>query len=343
MPRITEERREARREQVLEAARACLQEHGLEAVSMEMIIARSGLSTGAVYGYFKGKDELINAVVTEGTAAMGRRLLPILTDPEPPPLPEFMARLLRTITEFGQGDGIDRLLASLHGWSHSQSNPELKALARVAYRRQRELFADVVRRWQAAGTLEGGADPDAMAELLQSVTLGFVAQRALAGDADVQAHVDALEALVSGQNTALRPGRPPRGRGGLAGGEPRPVRDKKDFEFSRTGSGASRGSARLLGDDLLAQRQALRADCRGSPRVLWWLACLQRDQAGELIAVLAAEAAPRARVLPRHGAQLPLRGAGGLAGAGNAAGQADARIADVRAGACYQLADLELR
>src|SRR6202167_2610582 len=248
MPRITEERREARREQVLEAARACLQDHGLEAVSMEMIIARSGLSTGAVYGYFKGKDELINAVVTEGTAAMGRRLLPILTDPEPPPLPEFMARLLRTITELGQDkrDGIDRLLASLHGWSHSQSNPELKALARAAYRRQRELFAAVARRWQAARTLDPGADPDAIAELLQSVTLGFVAQRALAGDADVQAHVDALEALVSGRpslgnrRTALRPGLPPRGRGGLAGGEPRPVRDKKDFEFSRTGSGASR-------------------------------------------------------------------------------------------------------
>ena len=52
MPKITDERREARREQVLEAARACLEEHGLEAVSMEMIIARSGLSTGAVYGYF---------------------------------------------------------------------------------------------------------------------------------------------------------------------------------------------------------------------------------------------------------------------------------------------------
>jgi AcrR family transcriptional regulator len=56
MPRITDERREARRHQVLEAARACLAEHGLEAVSMEMIIARSGLSTGAVYGYFKGSS-----------------------------------------------------------------------------------------------------------------------------------------------------------------------------------------------------------------------------------------------------------------------------------------------
>jgi hypothetical protein len=56
----------------------------------------------------------------------------------------------------------------------------------------------VVRRWQAAGTFDPGADPDAMAELLQTIILGFVAQRALAGDADVQAHVGALEALAAG-------------------------------------------------------------------------------------------------------------------------------------------------
>ena len=61
MPRITEERREARRQQILDAARACMLEQGLEAMSMEMIIARSGLSTGAVYRYFKGKDEIIEA------------------------------------------------------------------------------------------------------------------------------------------------------------------------------------------------------------------------------------------------------------------------------------------
>jgi AcrR family transcriptional regulator len=206
MPRITDERREARREQILEAARACLQEHGLEAVSMEMIIARSGLSTGAVYGYFKGKDDIISAVVTEGTAALGRQLVPILKDPEPRPLPELMEQLLRTIADFGQDkhDGIDRLLVALHGWSHSQSDPGLQATTRAAYRSQRELLADTVRRWQAAGTLDPGADPEGVAQLLQSIILGFAAQRALAGDADVQAHVGALQALTPDQ----RPRRP---------------------------------------------------------------------------------------------------------------------------------------
>jgi AcrR family transcriptional regulator len=197
VPRITDERREARREQVLEAARACLEEHGLEAVSMEMIIARSGLSTGAVYGYFKGKDQIINAVVTEGTAAMARDLAPVLTNPEPPPLPEFVAQILRTAVDFGRQKGdIDRLLVSLHGWSHSQSDPALKAATGAAYRGLRQLLADAVRRWQAADTFDVAADAEAVAELLTSVTLGFVAQRALAGSADVDAHVAALEALT---------------------------------------------------------------------------------------------------------------------------------------------------
>jgi TetR/AcrR family transcriptional regulator, transcriptional repressor of aconitase len=198
MPRMTDERREARREQVLEAARACLQEHGLEAVSMEMIIARSGLSTGAVYGYFKGKDQIISAVVREGTAAMAEDLAGVLRNPEPPPLPEFFGQVLRAVVGFGQhkkGD-IDRLLVSLHGWSHSQSDPELKKSTRASYAGLRKLLADTVRRWQAAGTFDASADAEALAQLLTSMVLGFVAQRALAGSADIKAHVGALEALM---------------------------------------------------------------------------------------------------------------------------------------------------
>jgi len=199
MPRISDSLREARRAQILEAARACLQEHGLEAVSMEMIIARSGLSTGAVYGYFKGKDEIINAAVTEGTAELAGYLVPLLSAPELLPLPELMGRVLDVIVEFGERKpGLDLLVVAVHGWSHSQSDPNLKAVARNSYRTLRDLVAQTVRRWQAAGTFDRGADADAMAELLTSICLGFVAQRVLAGDAAVQSHVAALTALTAG-------------------------------------------------------------------------------------------------------------------------------------------------
>jgi hypothetical protein len=54
----------------------------------------------------------------------------------------------------------------------------------------------VVRKWQAAGTLDPAADPQAMAQLILSISLGFIAQHALAGDADPAAHVAALAALA---------------------------------------------------------------------------------------------------------------------------------------------------
>jgi AcrR family transcriptional regulator len=198
MPRISEEYREARREQVLEAARACLQEQGLEGVSMEAIIARSGLSTGAVYGYFKGKEEIISAAVTEGTAELAQELIPILENPEPPPLAELMAQVLSTIAAFGQHKrgGIDRLLVAVHGWSHSQSSPSLAAASRASYRNLQSLFAETATRLQANGALDSRVDAADTAQLMTSICLGFVAQRAMTGKADVEAHVNALRVLV---------------------------------------------------------------------------------------------------------------------------------------------------
>src|ERR1700744_2535533 len=94
MPKLSETTRDARRAQILDAARACVDEHGLEAVSMEMIIARSGLSIGTVYRYFTGKDDIISAAVLGGTAGLVEALRPVLTQEEPPPPGEFIGQVL---------------------------------------------------------------------------------------------------------------------------------------------------------------------------------------------------------------------------------------------------------
>ena len=198
MPRITEERREARREQILDAARACLLEHGLEAVSMEMIIARSGLSTGAVYRYFKGKDEIMAAAVTAAASEIGVAAGPVLAGPKSRLPAELIEELLATWVGYsrsgvGAAAGIDRMPVALHGWSYAQTEPELKA----ALRGFRDRCVPVIEQWQADGVVAASADPEAVAQLILSICLGFVAQRSLTGDAEVQAHADALAALTT--------------------------------------------------------------------------------------------------------------------------------------------------
>jgi AcrR family transcriptional regulator len=209
MPRITESRRDARREQIIDAARACVQEHGLEAVSMEMIIARSGLSTGAVYRYFRGKDEIMSAAVAAGTAGLAQAIAPILADPDPPALPEFVGELISTGLAYALDDrDVDLTRMAIHGWSHAQTDPKLKTATLAAYQGMRDLLAVVVKRWQAEGTIDPQADPAAIAQLITSISLGFVAQRALAGDADPMAHVAALKAIT--QNVSASVPKPKR-------------------------------------------------------------------------------------------------------------------------------------
>ena len=201
MPKITEERREARRQQILDAARACMLERGLEAVSMEMIIARSGLSTGAVYRYFTGKDELIEAAITTAAREIGAAVAPILASPVPGLPSQLVEKLLAAWVTYsrsgvGAAAGIDRMPTALHGWSSAQTDPAHKAALRAGLRGFRERCVPLIKQWQTDGVVAASAEPEAVAQLLLSICMGFVAQRALTGDADVQAHAAALAALA---------------------------------------------------------------------------------------------------------------------------------------------------
>jgi TetR/AcrR family transcriptional regulator, transcriptional repressor of aconitase len=184
-------------------------EHGLEAVSMEMIIARAGLSTGAVYRYFKGKDEIIGTAFTQAASEIGATAAPILAGPRPGPPPELIEKLLAAWMGYarsgaGAAAGLDRMPVAVHGWSYAQADPQLKAVLQAGLRSFRELCLPIIKQWQADGVVAASAGPDAVAQLLLSICLGFVAQRSLTGDADVQAHAAALAALTAARPAAGR-------------------------------------------------------------------------------------------------------------------------------------------
>ena len=64
-PKVTEEHVEARRQQILEAAFACFAREGFHQTTMKDICREAGLSAGAVYGYFRSKEEIIETACTE--------------------------------------------------------------------------------------------------------------------------------------------------------------------------------------------------------------------------------------------------------------------------------------
>src|SRR5271156_6727715 len=65
LPKISEMRRESRRQQILQAALACFSENGFHQTGMADIVRRSGMSHGAVYVYFGSKDDIIEALADD--------------------------------------------------------------------------------------------------------------------------------------------------------------------------------------------------------------------------------------------------------------------------------------
>jgi AcrR family transcriptional regulator len=58
MPKISDERRAERREEILEGARRCFAEHGYEGATVAKLEREIGVSRGAIFNYFSSKDDL---------------------------------------------------------------------------------------------------------------------------------------------------------------------------------------------------------------------------------------------------------------------------------------------
>ena len=65
MPKVSQQYRDARRDQILNAARRCFLRDGFHATSMQDLFAEAGLSSGAVYRYFASKDDVIIAIAED--------------------------------------------------------------------------------------------------------------------------------------------------------------------------------------------------------------------------------------------------------------------------------------
>lgn len=80
MARVTQAHVDARKDEILEAARSLFLHRGFRDVTMQDIADEAGLSAGAIYRYYPGKDQLIRAFFEQcagyGPATMVREIAP---------------------------------------------------------------------------------------------------------------------------------------------------------------------------------------------------------------------------------------------------------------------------
>src|SRR4028119_2398833 len=122
---------------------------------MADVIAASGLSAGAVYRYFRSKDELIAAIVERvlGEAA-GRFELLLQGDAAPDPAVAVGAAV-QLVADVATRGPVDLTRVAVQAWGEALRNPEVHAVVDRAYRTMRGPLAGIGRRRPGAAPAGG--------------------------------------------------------------------------------------------------------------------------------------------------------------------------------------------
>lgn len=200
MPRVTDQHRQRRRQQILEAARRTFLRKGFHQTSMTDIFEESGLSAGGVYGYFRSKDELIAAIAQEAIAGITDILAPILAQQDPPPIAEAMRQALHAIDELAfSEDGFGRLGPQV--WAEAVRDPELAGIVAHTYEGLRRMLADVVVAARDAGRFPADRPVEETSQVLLGTLLGYLLQRLLLDGVDANSYATGLAALTAAETS----------------------------------------------------------------------------------------------------------------------------------------------
>ena len=178
MPKVSEEHAAARREQILAAAQKCFARKGFHASSMNDVFAEAGLSAGAVYSYFKSKDEIITAMASRAMLLLSPFFDSVLAEDPPVPLAEALRRFAVLVQELSEGP----MSVAPQVWAAATYDPELGPLVASNMRRTREFWTEVASREQKAGRLGPDADPEAVGAVLFTMVSGYLIGHRLLGD-----------------------------------------------------------------------------------------------------------------------------------------------------------------
>ncbi|MFB8046838.1 TetR/AcrR family transcriptional regulator [Streptomyces hydrogenans] len=199
MARVSQEHLDARRRQILDGAARCFARNGFHATSMQDVLAEAGLSAGAVYRYFRSKDELIQAIAEETFSSVRTAFVEAAAS-TPPPTPDVLVARVVTIVLEERISGADRHAFArliVQVWAETLRDETLaKALAQ-GFDAMRALWSELFDAYRASGVLTADVSSEVMARTLIAAVQGFIAQQALFGDVEIEVLGEGLRGLMS--------------------------------------------------------------------------------------------------------------------------------------------------
>ncbi|MBN2075349.1 MAG: TetR/AcrR family transcriptional regulator [Dehalococcoidales bacterium] len=194
-PNVPESYLKARQEQIINAAVACFSRKGFHQTTMKDICEEAGLSPGAVYNYFSGKED----IVTRCAEISLQRNIEIFASASGKGTVEAFKDVLQMLFSLVKQENIDQAFSfDLELWAESTRNQKV----RKALRKNEEGNLKVLTEMVVAGQQQGIFNPDidalSFASLLFSMFVGFEVQMASNPNMDIDSYKAVLDSFIEG-------------------------------------------------------------------------------------------------------------------------------------------------
>lgn len=182
-PIVSEEYKEKKRQDILQSAHACFAEKGFEASTVDDIVARSGLSKGAIYNYFKSKDEIYLALMERQTNDSGSEFAKAIAERE-----TAMEKLNYLIDAYLNNDpndqeNIGEAIVHYEFRLYSTRIPKLKEMLTERYKDFFvSLLTGIIKEGQIAEEFNKDLDPGTYADIFWAMVNGATLQATILED-----------------------------------------------------------------------------------------------------------------------------------------------------------------
>ncbi|HZZ47495.1 MAG TPA: helix-turn-helix domain-containing protein [Pseudonocardia sp.] len=188
MPRVSAGHLAARREQILDGARACFSRHGYEGATVRRLEEATGMSRGAIFHHYKDKDSLFLELARQDASRMAE----VVAE-------QGMVQVMRDVlTAAASGEAVISWLGTrLEVSRRLRTEPTFRA----EWEQQSRELSDAVRgrlaRQQQAGVVRTDLPVGVLAQYLELAFEGLVSHLAMGLPADdLRAVLDVVESSV---------------------------------------------------------------------------------------------------------------------------------------------------
>jgi AcrR family transcriptional regulator len=182
VPRLSAAQEQQVRQRIIRAAVEVFSEKGYHRATIADVVARSGLSVGAIYTHFTGKEQLFlescDLISGQGLDQLAVRLAPLTSTADR--LRAAVSYYVETIDEFDDAPG---QVGLVRAWAEAGEEPGVREM--LARRRERLVGAGqlLIREGIARGELPAWVDVDGLSRGFMALLDGLLLQRIEAGDA----------------------------------------------------------------------------------------------------------------------------------------------------------------